>query len=221
MVITAGYFDGDGSLDLAVGRENGDVEILLNNGSAGFSPAVGSPVSTSANDPVSLEAADLNADSIPDLALIGEGGSTIRILVGDGAGGFTETGVPAFLGGAQSLAVGDMNGDGEPDMAVTNGGNVNVLINQIPGLLEFNPVQFTTIQGSADFLTIADVNQDENADLVFAEPTLNAASVLLSLPTVLFEPPELSFGTQPTGAVQSGADDHRLQPRHGRPPAGR
>ena len=78
MVITAGYFDGDGSLDLAVGRENGDVEILLNNGSDGFSPAVGSPVSTSANDPVSLEAADLNADSIPDLALIGEGGSTIH-----------------------------------------------------------------------------------------------------------------------------------------------
>ena len=107
--------------------------------------------------------------------------------------------VPAFLGGAQSLAVGDINGDGEPDMAITNGGNVNVLINQIPGLLEFNPVQFTTIQGLTNFLTIADVNQDENADLVFAEPTLNAASVLLSLPTVLFEPPELSFGTQPTG----------------------
>ncbi len=141
-------------------------------------------MSTSANDPVSLETADLNDDSIPDLALIDRRRKHDPILVGDGAGGFTETGDPAFLGGAQSLAVGDMNGDGEPDMAITNGGNVNVLINQIPGLLEFNPVQFTTIQGLTDFLTIADVNQDENADLVFAEPTLNAASVLLSLPTI-------------------------------------
>src|SRR5262249_19536851 len=98
-VITSGYFDGDASLDLAVGLAGGGVAILLNNGSGGFPPAAGSPVSTLATQPVSLVSADLNGDSIPDLALIGAGESLIRLLVGNGAGGFTETSNPPFPGG--------------------------------------------------------------------------------------------------------------------------
>ena len=82
---------------------------------------------------------------------------------------------------------------------MTNEFTTSILINQIPGLLEFFPYQFATIQGSADFLTIADLNGDENPDLVFAEPSLNAAYILLSLPSIIFEPPELSFGPEPMG----------------------
>src|SRR5262249_55868535 len=157
------------------GLASGAVAILLNKGNGTFSPAAGSPVSTLATQPVSLVSADLNGDSIPDLALIGAGESLIRLLVGNGAGGFTESSIPAYLGGARSLAVGDMNGDGEPDLAVASESNVNVLINQIPGMLEFFPVQFATIPGVAGQVSIADVNSDENPDLVFAEPTLDSA----------------------------------------------
>ena len=211
-VITAGYFDENGSLDLAVAVDNGDLTIFNNNGNGFFSSS--GPVPTGGSNPVSLESADLNGDSIPDLALLHENDSVISVLVGEGNGGFTEVSVPAFIGGARSLAVGDINGDGEPDLAVTNEFTSSILINEIPGLLEFFPLQFATIQGSANFVKIADLNGDENPDLVFAEPTLDSAYVVLSLPSIVFEPPEVSFGTQPTGLFgpPQGTIVHNLDP---------
>ena len=143
--------------------------------------------------------ADLNNDSIPDLALVNRNDSVVSILVGDGVGGFTLNTISAFIGGARSLAVGDLNGDGSPDLAVTNDSTTAILINQIPGLLEFFPLQFATIQGSTDYITIADVDRDGNQDLVYAEPEFSSVSVFLSLPSIVFEPPQLSFGNQPVG----------------------
>ena len=94
--LAAGYLDGDASLDLAVGFEMGTWQSSSTTGRAPCSPRPGRRSSPETIEPVSLFAEDLNADSIPDLVLTHMNDSEVTIFVGDGAGGFTFTSMPAF-----------------------------------------------------------------------------------------------------------------------------
>src|SRR3954465_10974967 len=74
-----------------------DVSILLGNGSGGFSPASGSPV-TVGDYPFGVAVGDFNGDGGGDLAVANWGSDDVSILPGTGTGGFSAPGSPVAVG---------------------------------------------------------------------------------------------------------------------------
>jgi hypothetical protein len=136
LAITAGDFNGDGILDLAVTNQNdgnpipGTVTILIGKGNGFFRPAAESPVTGPV--PYSVAVADFNGDGKLDLAVANAGSNTITILLGKGDGTFASPVSPATGINPVFAAVGDFNGDGVPDLAAAcNTANlVTVLLTQ-------------------------------------------------------------------------------------------
>ena len=87
--VAVGDFNGDGKPDLAVAHNSSNnVTVLLGNGSGGFTAAPGSPF-PAGSGPDSVAVGDFNGDGKPDLAIANYIDSTVTVLLGNGAGGFT------------------------------------------------------------------------------------------------------------------------------------
>jgi hypothetical protein len=116
--LVVGDFNGDGKQDLAVATQeltspyDYTVTVLLGGGTGSFSPATGSPF-TAFVETHSMVVGDFNGDGIEDLATDVGG-----VLLGNGAGGFSE-GAAVFYGpsGGQPVMA-DFNGDGLEDLAL-------------------------------------------------------------------------------------------------------
>ncbi|MCX6120305.1 MAG: FG-GAP-like repeat-containing protein [Ignavibacteriales bacterium] len=126
--ITAGDFNADGSLDLAITNNNnsyGTVSILINNGSGTFTqtstPSVG-------NSTTSVIAGDFNGDGSLDLAVANSNSNTVSILLNNGSGTFTQTSTPSVGSYPTSVIAGDFNGDGSLDLAVANNWSTTISI---------------------------------------------------------------------------------------------
>ena len=126
--IAVGDFDGDGTLDLAVGNYTGNnISILFGNGDGTF----GAPHNIATmNGPYQVLALDVNGDGILDLVTSGDGG--LQVLLGNGDGTFLAAPY-TYLAGAspRPVVAADFNGDGFPDLAVPDSGasTVAILIN--------------------------------------------------------------------------------------------
>ena len=113
--------NGDGKLDLAI-EGLSDAYILIGNGTGGFAAPT---TITFAPEIVSdVRNGDFNGDGKADLAIatITNGqptGGHLRILLNDGAGGFTAGGAIALNANSGRLAIGDFNGDGRADVAAS------------------------------------------------------------------------------------------------------
>src|SRR5262245_57650525 len=128
--VAVGDFNLDGQPDLAVANTGtNNVTILLGDGMGRFTQAAGSPVGAGA-PPRSVAVGDFNLDGKPDLAVANTSSNNVTILLGDGAGSFTQpAGSPVTAGDTpRSVAVGDFNLDGKPDLATANTGSNNVTI---------------------------------------------------------------------------------------------
>ena len=185
-----GDVDGDGDLDLLVGRVGtgfsgpaGEANALFLNGGAGtFSDASGQlPAHLDATADVAL--ADFTGDGAPD-ALIGNGpvcpppfcgfpvGSQNRLYEGDGLGGFLDvTGrLPAVADKTVALAVADVDGNGLLDVVAANAElEQNRLLLGIGGG-QFNDAT-ALLPPALDWTldaAVGDVDGDGNPDVVFA-----------------------------------------------------
>ena len=133
--VAVGYFNNDGFADLAVANFNDNtVSILLGNGNGTFTQAPGSPIAVG-NVPRSVSVGDFNGDGIVDLAVTDSNDNEVRILLGNGLGGFTQAQwSPVAVGGRPyGVSVRDFNGDGIADLAVVNlvSDTVSILLNQV------------------------------------------------------------------------------------------
>ncbi|HEY2938588.1 MAG TPA: VCBS repeat-containing protein [Gaiellaceae bacterium] len=117
--------------------------------------------------PRSAAVADYNRDGKLDLA-VGNGGYApdLRILLGNGAGGFRAAGAPIDAGGDAVLADGDFNGDGIPDLAVGSSKVLRILLGDGAGDFSPAPGSPVAVQGAPVTITVADLNRDGKADLV-------------------------------------------------------
>ncbi len=209
--IAVGDFNGDGRSDLAVaGNGSGDVTILLGNGAGGFTQPGGSPIGTGPG-PISVAVADFNLDLKPDIAVADNLSNNVTILLGNGAGGFTQAaGSPVGAGsGPMSVAAGLLNGDGMPDLAVANNQSNNVTI-----LLGNGAGGFTQAAGSPVAagsgpvaVAIADLGGGGGRDLAVVNNQSDTVSILLGNGSGGFAPaPGLPVPAGPAPASIAVAD---------------
>ncbi|HXU11736.1 MAG TPA: VCBS repeat-containing protein [Candidatus Binatia bacterium] len=138
VTLGVGDFDEDGHRDLVVGMRGnyfggqaGDVQILFGNGDGTFQAP---SVVTLTGDTESVAIADLNHDGHQDIAVADMGGQVsyapggVRVLLGDGSGGFTGSPLlPAGIG-PYDVKIDDYNADGIPDLALSTNGGYLVLL---------------------------------------------------------------------------------------------
>jgi FG-GAP-like repeat len=117
--------------------------------------------------PVAAAIADLNGDGKLD-AVVGDGGywNDVRVLLGDGAGGFSARSPVAVGSYPRALAISDFDGDGKGDVAVAALGanNVRTLLGDGSGGLANGGT--VAAGGEPVGLLHADLNRDGNEDLV-------------------------------------------------------
>jgi hypothetical protein len=190
--LAAGDFNRDGKLDLVVANSNkGDVEILIGNGDGTFH--FGSTVSVGTS-PSTVSVGDFNRDGKLDLVAAyvssGNANGNIKILLGDGNGGFTAGNTYAVTGiNPHSIAIGDFDGDGKVDLAVANMGiltifgptdlgNMSLLLGNGDGTFQS---AFSLFPGATPEAILAgDFNHDGRPDLAVANFSDNNISVFLN-----------------------------------------
>ncbi len=176
--ISAGDFNMDGYLDLAVScMAAGTVVLLYNAGDGSFTPVLEWPIGA---DPSSLALGDFNSDSYLDIAATNIYDGTVTVLYCDGSFGVLSS--SSFDAGSQPICVvaGDFNGDENLDLAVANGvsDDVSLFINLGTGLFD-TAISYPT----GDFpygLIAGDLDGDDDLDLATVDYNDDAVSVLLN-----------------------------------------
>ncbi|GAA0706628.1 hypothetical protein GCM10009105_04820 [Dokdonella soli] len=191
--VTAADVNGDGKPDLIVADYfSSNVSVLLNTtapGAATPSFAAQQTFSTGSG-PYSVTAADVNGDGKPDLIVANRLSNTVSVMLNTTAPGAAMPSFAAqqtFVTGTnpESVTAADINGDGKPDLIVANyfSSNVSVLLNTTaPGAAtpSFAAQQTFATGFGPSSVTAADVNGDGKPDLIVANYSGNAVSVLLN-----------------------------------------
>src|ERR1041384_1604031 len=202
--VAVGDFNRDGNQDLAIANSgSANVSVLLGDGSGGFSPAGGSPISVGLT-PESVAIADFNGDGKLDLATANWNTNNVTVLLGNGSGGFSPaTGSPFGAGtNPASVAVGDFNVDGKSDLTIANWNSNNVTVLLGDGSGGFAPAAGSPFAGGTNpnSVAVGDLNGDGKLDLATANYLTNNATVLLGNGSGGFSPAAgspFSVGTHP------------------------
>lgn len=185
MDVAVGDFNRDGRLD-AVTADTGDpvgsgggpvgtVSMLIGSGDGTF---VASP-NLVVDQPGAIIAANLNADSIPDLAVVttSVSYSGVTIFPGLGDGTFGPKLFTPVINQPTGVAFGDFNGDTKNDLAVSRQGGVTILLGNGDGT--FGTRYDYAVANNPTWVALGNFNGDSAMDL--AVTTNNGVSVLLGV----------------------------------------
>lgn len=180
--------NGDGKADIVSPNLDGDnVSILLGDGKGGFRQPPGSPFPCG-DSPFNVAIGDINADGIPDLAIVNSPSSTtdrsgqdgLTILLGDGHGGFTRmTGLPFVTGKRPNMvAIGDVNGNGVSDVVVSNPDSDTITIFLMSRKGSVTARSTVLVPEHPKGVAIRDLNGDGKADTVVTNSATNSVTVI-------------------------------------------
>jgi hypothetical protein len=179
--------DGDGILDVVTATWTGDAEdaesvIHLNRGNGDGTLEWVQSFTIGANNPHG-DAADLNGDGLPDLAITetagthtGQGGMFVAINVG----GLFAPPLHYDAEGA-SLALGDLNGDVRPEAVLTNAGSagvVQVWTNTGNGTFHANPLELAAPDSPYE-VELASLLGSPRLDLAVLGSAINPSRLVL------------------------------------------
>lgn len=168
--------DNDGIVDLVATRkaEHGtedEVVVMSGDGSGGFIKVDGSPFPVE-RSPESMMLGDVNNDGTLDIVTANLNSDNVKVLAGDGAGGFVDVTRSPFSVGERpySLALGDVTGDGVPDIVTTdrNPDSVTVLAGDGVGGFAAAAGSPFAVNGRPTSVALGDINSDGAPDIVTA-----------------------------------------------------
>ncbi|CAN5579601.1 hypothetical protein BH09PLA1_BH09PLA1_04790 [soil metagenome] len=157
----------DGRLDVLAAGQDSNLYVLLGNGDGTFATAQTFVAAPAGSLLVTVATADLNGDGNIDVAC-GAYGNGVRILNGNGSGGFT-TGFTFDQSGPVSLCIADVDFDGQADVLWgARSGNSDPMY-AIVGLRTSNPqVAGFSISGVGPRVRYLAATNDAQGNLVFA-----------------------------------------------------
>ena len=140
---------------------------------------------TSGAEPEAIVTSDFHGDGHLDLATANEGTiqvpGGVDILLGDGLGGFTDTGLVPAGDSPISLDIGDLDGDQHTDLVVANHGSqdVSVLLGQGDGT--FAAAVDYSLGGCSipEAIKVGFFDADSHADIAVADFNCNTVWILL------------------------------------------
>ncbi|GEM_PF-6168198 len=165
-----------------------------------FNALVTTYTNSSYNFPGYAAVGDFNGDGKLD-ALVSDGSASLRLMLGNGDGTFTEHDVSVPGTNPGMIRAADLNGDGKLDaVTVSNGGNsaVTVLLNtgnDGNGVPQFTVTNYNLLQGVRS-VTIGDLNGDGKPDLVVGN-CCGSVAVMLNTGGGTFNAPPGSYSLQP------------------------
>jgi hypothetical protein len=209
-----GDFNGDGKTDFAL-----DTNVLaLGNGDGTFQ----TPHAFAPRPPpegfTNIAARDLNGDGTLDIVLASLFNSQLFILLNNGAGVFTQTGIDTYGAcyDAGFPTIADVNGDGSPDIVLgCQDGKTAIYLNNGAGAFTFAKSLTNAVQFAGSIPIVADVNGDGIPDIVVEES--NSIVLYLGQGGLNFLSPfaYLGVGTTPAGVF--AANVHGQAPGAGTP----
>lgn len=190
--LATGDFNRDGHTDVVMSHHLGSVVLLPGKGDGSFQasrqliPYIGRTFG-------SIVAADLNGDSLLDLAMTATDSSPyVHLLLGNGDGTFTSGSVPTVE--YPHPAVGDLDGDGRMDLVTTSYiRNVVFVHRSLGNGLFSDPVSYAAGDG-AGAVVLEDVNADDHLDVITTNYWEDTVSVFLGQGNGGLRPP-IAYGT--------------------------
>lgn len=174
--VAAGHLDNNTYQDIAVANSQAREISLFFGSSTGLSATRTLPV---AGEPSAIAIADFDGDGFNDIAVTLVDLHVVRVLFGDGLGGFSRTGV--FLVGQEprALVAADFDLDGHMDLATANVANnsVSLLVGARGGFTK--TLSLATGAGPLA-LDSGDLNCDRYPDLVVANVIDSTVQIFLN-----------------------------------------
>jgi len=193
--IAVGDWEGDGDLDVAVGKRNSNtIVILQNNGKANLSLTDTLEVDRLARTVIS---GDWDSDGDLDLAVGNGGDNTVSILCNDSNADFTKTANLNAGDSPNSLITGDLDNDRDLDLIVLNINSENLLVFSNDGMGSFSSTDTIDVQDHPVAMTYGDWNSDGDLDLAVVKSFSNNVSILTNrelIPEISLSADRLNWG---------------------------
>ncbi len=178
--LALGDVDGDGDLDILTANYIGSStfaaldRLYLNDGSGAFTDS-NAQLPPNGGETRAVAAGDVDGDGDLDALVLRSslGGGPERLLLNDGAGGFSDASgqLPAVSGYSAAVALGDVDGDGDLDALVGDYGEDRLYLNDGSGVFADATVQVPAVLDATQALALGDVDGDGDLDALLGNGT--------------------------------------------------